>query len=324
MGVSGTVYGMTDARRPSVPRKTYDGPVTGIEYPGARVLGRIERTPNANEKIWLRAVREVQRDLADLLPLSPRAYAYRIAGKPGFTKKIATEGIGDFLTLARRAGWITSSTIEDSKTRTIHVPEDLTPEALDDRLKNVARGWERWRRLGQLWVPEIWPEAVGSMRSVADPAARFGAAIVSSGGTNSFAEIEALTARAVKRWNRHRMLTVVMFIADYDPKGMERMDRTIADAWALLRDDYGVEDDNFAHALIHPEWVAITEDQTIEYGLLASNAEGTQFEVESMDPADLRDILTAVLTRYTHTKLLNRVVSASKGEAEIRVRRLAE
>jgi len=312
---------MTDAKPVSIPRKPYEGPITGIKYPQARVLGRITREPNANEQLWLDAIEEVQTDLEDLLPLTPRAYAYRIAGKDGFTKKIATAGIGDFLTLARRARWIDSDTVDDSKTRTITVPDDLTPEALDERMKRMAKNWRRWRRLGQLWVPEVWPEAVGSMRSVADPAATFGAAIVSSGGTNSLAEIEKLAARAVERYVKHRMRTVVMFIADFDAKGVERLDRAVADTWALLRDDYGLSDGQ-ARTLVRPEWVAITAAQTTAYSLESSDASGTTFEVESMDPADLRDILTAKLRSYTSTKLLNRVVEASKREGEVRVRRL--
>ncbi|HEY7035102.1 MAG TPA: hypothetical protein VH482_27425 [Thermomicrobiales bacterium] len=316
---------MTTVKGVSIPRRSYKGPITGIEYKQSRVLGRISRTPNANEQRWLDAIEEVQTDLADLLPLSPRAYAYRIAGKPGFTKIIATgkTGVGEFLTLARRAGWIDSDTVDDSKTRTLHVPEDLTPEALDDRLKRVAGGWERWRRLGQLWVPEIWVEAVGSMRSVAVPAAAYGAAIVSSGGTNSLAEIEKLTARAVDRLMKHRMRTVVMLIGDFDPKGLERLDRTIADVWALLRDDHGFTDAQ-ARYLVRPEWVAITPAQIADpaLALLPSDAAGTKFEMEAMNPADLRDILTAKLRQYTHTKLLNRVVAASQAEGEVRVRRL--
>jgi hypothetical protein len=315
----------------TIPRQAYTGPVTGARYKEGRWRGIIpDYSPNDNEQAWLDAVRGVQARMPDLLPLTPRAYGYRIAGLPGFDKTIAVAGITDFLALARRAKWVTWETVDDSRTRTIAVPEDLTPAALDARLVAVARGWERWRRLGQRWVPEIWVEAVGSMNSVTGPARYFGASIVSSGGTNSLTELRKLAARVADRWNRHRMRTVVCLIGDYDRKGRERLDRAVADAWALLRDLYDADGNDgrpAAEDLLRFEWVAVTPEQigpraTGGWALQASNADGTRYEVEAVDPVELRDHLTGILRRYTGTKLLDRVVEASRAEGEHRARRL--
>jgi hypothetical protein len=317
-----TTEPLTSAHGVYVPRQTLIGPVTGTKYPNARVLGRLrDRAPNHNELLWLDAVVDVQAAMPDLLPLTPRTYAYRISGRPGFTKEIATKGIVDFLSLARRCGWIGWDTVDDSRTRTINVPSDLTPVALDERLVDVAQSWTRWPRLGQTWAPEIWVEAVGSMASVVEPARRFGASIVSSGGTNSLSEIFKLVDRVVDRWNHHAMQTIVMLIGDYDDQGRARLDRAIAEAWALLRDDCGIDTDAAAYLLAF-EWVAVTPEQIDEWDLAASDANGTKYEVEAVDPVQLQDHLSEALKGYTHTKLLARVLEASRREGQFRAERL--
>jgi hypothetical protein len=322
------VTGDARARTVSVPRQRYTGPVTGTVRRDGRRLGVISsRKPNANEQLWLDAVLDVQARMPELLPLTPRAYAYRIAGAPGFTKKTATGGIVDFLVVARRAGWIGFDTVDDSRTQTIHVPSDLAPTALDGRLVAEARGWERWRRLGQEWAPEVFVESVGSMASVAVPAREYGAPVVSSGGTNSVSELYQLAGRVVERWNRRtgRMRTVLLLIGDHDRTGLERLDRTVADARQFLVDLYKADGRGgrpSAEHLLEYEWVAVTPWQITDWHLEASDDAGTTFEAEAIDPTQLRDHLTAVLRRYTHTRLLARVVAASRSEGEYRAARL--
>jgi hypothetical protein len=317
-----------------VPRQRLVGPVTGRVYPHARRVGLTHRDPNDNEKAWLAAVRRVQERYEDLLPLSLRAHAYRIVGLPDdppdfinrFNKKLAVDYIEDFLGIARRAKWVEWDSVWDSRTETITVPSDLTPEALDWRLVQVAKGWERDRRLGQRFVPEVWVEAVGSMRSVEDPCRQYGAAIVSSGGTNSLSEIRKLAARVIVRWVDRQQRTVLLLIGDHDGKGMERLDRAVADTRALIRDLYidrdapQAERDQKAEWLLPHVWVAVTDDQITDWDLVASDEAGTKYEVEAADPIVLRDHLAAQLRAYTSTRLLGRVVTASRGEAAARVR----
>lgn len=321
------------------PRRPLTGPVTGQQYPNARPLGLGDRAPDGNEQYWLDAVNEVRSRLADLLPLTPQAYGYRVASLPGygFTKKLAIAYMKEFLTNARRNGWVPGEDVDDSRTEHIDVPSDLHPDALDERLLNVARGWERWRRIGQKWVPEVWVEAVGSMRSVVEPSRHYGAGMVSSGGTNSFTEIRALTARAAERYRHRQQRTVVFFIGDYDKKGRERMDRTVADARALFVDEWigdrarlerlGITPEGLAEYVIAFEWLAVNPDQITEWNLETSSPPGTpddkkNYEVEAVDPAVLRDHLTDRLDAYTTTRILKRVVAASQGEAATRVARL--
>ncbi len=310
------------ARTVSVPRSAYTGGLTGTRYAAARAVGLIaDRKPNANERLWLDAVLRVQADQADLLPLTPRTYGYLIAPLPGFTKKVAQTGIVDFLVLARRCCWIGLDTVDDSRTREDLEPGFLGPEELEKELADTISGYERWRRLGQKWAPEVWVEAVGSMKSVTEPAHAYGARVLSSGGTNSFTALVHLTARAVDRYKRWRMRTVVLLVGDFDAKGRERMDRTQADAVALLADLWFKGNRDYAAWLLRFKWVAVQEWQVEQWQLLPSDDAGRNYEVEAVPPTVLRDELTRWLKGYTSTRLLARVVAASEAEREYRLER---
>jgi hypothetical protein len=325
---------------PDLPRQKLVGPLTQTIYTKSRFLGIRTRNPTPDQAVWLTAVYQVQGDEAEFLPLTPQAYKYRVASlaDPWWTKESA-EGVKDFLTLGRKMRfetdmefeitgddgttvtirkkaddfWVKHNTVEDSRTREDHPARWLTPHEFDAAGRRRVNGYERWRRLGQKWVPEVWVEAVGSMTLVTDVAHRWGASVLSSGGVNSENALIELAHRAVRRFQGNRQRTVIVLIGDHDPTGKARMDRAMAETHALLCSLYGLTP-LAARSLVRFEWAAVTPDQIHDWRLIASDEAGTKFEVESIPSQTLRDHLEDVLGCYTSVRLLNRVIAASETE----------
>jgi len=125
---------------------------------------------------------------------------------------------------------------------------------------------------------------------------------VSSGGFNAVTELEELSNRAAVRWQHDGQTTTVLLVGDHDPAGLGRMDKSAADALAFVErfDLYGHEP---THVLrfVH---LALTAEQVVEWNVSPSDAAGTKFELEAVDPVTLRDHLSDVLESLTDLDVL--------------------
>jgi hypothetical protein len=271
-----------------------------------------------------------QHDREGTLPRSPRGLFYDL--RPSgygrgitYTKYPAMHRVGtqqrkvnpmdasvshvqEVLALARRAGLVRESWIEDTRAPLPAVPsyDTETAEQVAGQLADMVRNpaLEYSPQEDQETYLEVLVEAAGLISRLERIAAPYGVPVYSGGGYGGIKGKRAAGGRAARR----EVPTVVLQVTDYDDHGLRIARASTEDSTAWAEQYYDAE----------PGWltferIALTEDQAASADLLDQfgKAEADGLPVPVMD-----QILRDAIEGYQDPALREQTIARAAGERE--------
>jgi hypothetical protein len=257
-------------------------------------------SPSQGSLELVRAVRDVLAEYEEQLPLTLRQVFYRLVASRGYEKTEQAYGrLGETLNRARRAGLIPFEHVRDDGVQAILPQTFGSPEEFLDWARENADVFTLDRQHGQPYYLEVWVEAAGMARMVADVALQYGVPVYSAGGFDSTTGKHDAAVRFLERGNEaeNGLPSVVLHLGDYDASGVSLFVAAAEDVTAFVEDLGGVE----------PEFVrvAVREAQISEYGLPSAppkkNDKRSVFtdtktvQCEAFEPDQLQEIVRAAI-----------------------------
>jgi hypothetical protein len=228
-----------------------------------RPRGMAPWSPSSDSLELVRAVREVLAEYQEQLPLTLRQVFYRLVASRGYEKTEQAYGrLGETLNRARRAGLVPFEHVRDGGVQALLPQTFGSPEEFLEWARENADVFALDRQHGQSYYLEVWVEAAGMARMVADVALQYGVPVYSAGGFDSTTCKHDAALRFIERDNEAEggLPTVVLHLGDYDASGVSLFVAAAEDVTAFVDDLYGD---------VQPEFVrvAVTEEQIDGYGL---------------------------------------------------------
>jgi hypothetical protein len=246
------------------------------------------------------AVREVLAEYEEQLPLTLRQVFYRLVASRGYEKTEQAYGrLGEALNRARRAGYVPFEHVRDDGVQAILPQTFGSPEEFLDWARENADVFNLDRQHGQPYYLEVWVEAAGMARMVADVALDYGVPVYSAGGFDSTTGKHDAAVRFLERDNEAEdgLPSIVLHLGDYDASGVSLFVAAAEDVTAFV-EDLGGDEPEFVR-------VAVTEEQIGEYGLPSAppkkNDKRSVFtdtktvQCEAFEPDQLQEIVRAAI-----------------------------
>jgi hypothetical protein len=237
----------------------------------------------------------------DQLPLTLRQVFYRLVASRGYEKTEQAYGrLGETLNRARRAGLIPFEHVRDDGVQALLPQTFGSPEEFLEWARENADVFNLDRQHGQPYYLEVWVEAAGMARMVADVALQYGVPVYSAGGFDSTTGKHDAAVRFLERDNEAEggLPTVVLHLGDYDASGVSPFVAAAEDVSAFVVD---------LDASFEPEFVrvAVTEEQIGEYGLPSAPPKKNDkrgvftdtktVQCEAFEPDQLQEIVRAAI-----------------------------
>jgi hypothetical protein len=265
-----------------------------------RPRGMAPWSPSPESLELVGAVREVLAEYEDQLPLTLRQVFYRLVASRSYEKTEQAYGrLGETLNRARRAGLVPFEHVRDDGGEAILPQTFGSPEEFLDWARDNADVFNLDRQHGQPQYLEVWVEAAGMARMVADVALQYGVPVYSAGGFDSTTGKHDAAARFLERDNEAEdgLPTIVLHLGDYDASGVSLFVAAAEDVTAFV-EDFGGDEPEFVR-------VAVTEAQIGEYGLPSAppkkNDKRSVFtdtktvQCEAFEPDQLQKIVRAAI-----------------------------
>jgi hypothetical protein len=275
-------------------------------------------SPSVDSLALVGAVREVLAEYEEQLPLTLRQVFYRLVASRGYEKtEQAYSRLGETLNRARRAGYIPFESIRDDGVQAIRPQTFGSPEEFVDWARENADVFNLDRQHGQPQYLEVWVEAAGMVRMVADVALQYGVPVYSAGGFDSTTGKREAALRFLQRdedAEDGELPTVVLHLGDYDASGVSLFVAAAEDVTAFVDDLAGIE----------PEFVrvAVTEEQIDEYGLPSAppkkNDKRSVFtdtktvQCESFAPDQLQEIVREAIVERLDADVFERTLAQER------------
>jgi hypothetical protein len=262
------------------------------------------------------AVREVLAEYEGQLPLTLRQVFYRLVASRGYDKTEQAYGrLGETLNRARRAGLVPFEHVRDDGVQAILPQTFGSPEEFLDWARENADVFTLDRQHGQPYYLEVWVEAAGMARMVADVALQYGVPVYSAGGFDSTTGKHAAAARFLERDEEAEdgLSTVVLHLGDYDASGVSLFVAAAEDVTAFVEDMGGFE----------PEFVrvAVTERQIDEYGLPSAPpkndkrgvfADTKTVQCEAFEPDQLQELVRGAIVERLDTEVFEQTLARER------------
>lgn len=305
--------------------RDYVGRFSGTAYTNARGLGDYQWKPQDDS--WqgqvLPVIEQILVDEAAYLPLRPRAILYRLMGKRLATKA-DNKRLNNLVADARRSGYIEWEDIDDGRTVTYDIGGFSGPADYWAWVKrSVSSTYRRHRRTDQPWWIEIYVESAGYLPVLERTAAAFGAVVISGSGFNTVARLRQTALEAHERYDSGQR-TAILFLGDYDPSGVIRMDRSDADIRQFFIDscvEYGggrsdevgnwMSAEDLCEYVIESRWIGLRPEQAAELQLPEDPEKPGKWELEAVPPATVIAWVTEALAEFTDADELAAVKAAS-------------
>lgn len=299
--------------------------LTGRTYTTkGRARGSAPWRPQAKTLVLLTHIDAVLAAYA--FPITARQVFYRLVGLGVLAKtERAYDNLCNLLVRARRSGRISWEAIaDDSLVRYGPIIHDGAPGFLSwaDRQAD-GHLFADWTE-GQAVVPIVWTESDGMASFLRGALASHGwpVEVVSTSGSDSVGPKREMAMGAVDQYAKTGQPTVIGKIGDLDEAGLSIIDSLTEDLLAFA-DNMGQPD------AITVEWVALTNDQVVSFGLPTNPGKaakkardgrlwtppgGTMAEsvqAEALDPADLTAVVEDWLRGHLDIAELDNMMAVS-------------
>lgn len=303
--------------------------------------GYIEYHPSAESMHWLRCAQDVVDRYRANWPLTVRQVFYRMVATYDFPKKEEDyKKLVKIVARARRASLIQRENgipfqaIRDDRGQTREPWEFASERDYIDYILQLSDEFALHRQDGQSQVLEMWCEAAGMVPIMVSIAHPFGMRVSSGGGYDSVTAKHRLATRAVERWERDELPTVVLHVGDFDPSGENLCDVLHEDVLTMVAQRLGGGFVGAFERAFTVERVALTGQQVIDREVITAPPKPTdarmarflrenQWVVQELGTEDITAQLEA-LTPDELEELITDAINAHIDAAEYNKRRAEE
>lgn len=306
---------------------TADDDLRRDHFPRARPKGFAPWKPHVRKRRIRDAVVEVLARRSQPAPMTNRQILYRLIGVwPGRFSKADEQAVEDVVQRGRRAGMIAWEDVDDG--RSVERPPFEFADAEEFRrwVAVQIRRAQLPRQGGQPFRIELFVETEGLVPLLQGVAHPFGVGVFSSSGTSTTTAIYRAFVRA---WNafvddkeadREPRRSVVLFVSDLDPKGVELFNTFRIDLERMCADEgqaglvevhrIGLVPAQVARYGVESEPHTAKDLENIRLGKLDWPAGRPRAQVEALSQEDLAAEVRTALEALTDAQARSGVVDA--------------